>query len=121
MDYISTYLARYLGLTLVLAGCFFEFIAAVGVLKVKDFFVRAHVVTLSVIGGTIAPLIGIALISLTLGDLGLGRFYLAALCIVTSMLLLVTAPTGSHALMRAAYISKTKKELNEGAEMSKGR
>lgn len=121
MDWVGVYVVRYLGLTFVLSGCFFEIIAAIGVLKTRDFFVRAHIATVSVIGGTIAPLIGIALISLTLGELGLGRLYLATLCIATSIFLLITAPTGSHVLMRAAYISKTKRKFDENRKISDDR
>lgn len=113
IDWIIIYATRYLGLVFTLVGCFFEFIAVIGVLRAKDFFIRAHIATVSVIGGTIVPLIGVALITLTIGELGLGRLYLVTLCVATSIFLLVTAPTGSHVLMRAAYIFMSKRRFNE--------
>lgn len=110
---IVIHITRYTGVLLLIFGCFFELVGAIGVLKVKDFFIRAHVATLSIVGGTIAPLIGLALISLTFDELGWSRVYLTTLCVATAILLLITSPTGSHALMRAAYISKTRKKFDE--------
>lgn len=110
---ILIYIVRGLGLLFLVLGCFFEFIGALGVIKAKEFFVRAHMTTVSTVGGTVVPLIGVALISLTFVELEIGRIYLASLCIISAIFLIITTPTGSHALMRAAYISKTGEKFEE--------
>ena len=102
-------LLEWIGASLLLLGGFFELIGAVGVLRFPDFFSRIHAATASAIGGTIVPLIGLALILTTRFEMGWSRMYLAFLCIVSAILILVIAPAGSHALIRAAYISRARR------------
>lgn len=113
---------EWIGASLLLLGSFFELVGAVGVLRFPDFFSRIHAATASAIGGTIIPLIGLALILITRFELGWSRVYLAFLCIVSAILILVIAPAGSHALMRAAYISRVRRRgiYDEVAEEIEG-
>lgn len=93
-----------LGLALLLVGAFFELVGALGVLRFSNFYSRIHAVTVTVFGGTVTPLIGLALILLSRPDLGEGRVYLALICIASSIIILLVAPTGSHALLRAVLL-----------------
>ncbi|MEM1526654.1 MAG: monovalent cation/H(+) antiporter subunit G [Ignisphaera sp.] len=105
---VLTEIAKYCGATFLILGGFFEIIGAIGFIRMPDFFTRAHAVTVASVGGAVLPLIGIALISLSHTELGLGRVYLASLCLITALLLLIVVSTGSHALVRAALRTKTR-------------
>jgi len=94
--------ARYFGLSLLVVGGVFEIIGAIGVLKLPSFYLRAHAVTMTVVGGSITPLIGLASISIAEG--GAEGAYLATLCVIVAILILITAPTGSHALVKASIL-----------------
>lgn len=107
-----------LGVALLLTGGFFELTGAIGVFRFPNFFSRIHAATASAIGGTVVPLIGLMLIALARVEMGLSRFYLVLLCIVSAVLILLVAPAGSHTLLRAAYISRCRRsiECDEVAE-----
>lgn len=107
-----TLFLEFIGSILLLLGCFFEFIGAVGVLRLPNFFTRAHATTSSAMGGTVVPLIGLSLISLAQTELGWGRIYVASLCLITAILILIIAPAGTHAITRAAWISEINKRKN---------
>jgi len=94
-----------LGLALLVVGAFLELVGAIGVLRLHGFFNRVHAATVSAIGGSVAPLLGISLLSIALGDLGMRRFHLVGMCLVAALLILILAPAGAHALVRAAYRS----------------
>jgi len=94
-----------LGLALLVVGAFLELVGAVGVLRLHGFFNRVHAVTVSAIGGSVLPLLGISMLSLVFENLGVRRFYLAGMCLAAALLILVLAPAGAHALARAAYRS----------------
>lgn len=97
---------KYVGGVLLLLGGFFEIIGAIGILRMPNFFTRMHAATVSAIGGTVIPLLGILIISLAKVEVGWSRVYLALLCIASSILILIIAPAGAHALIRAAHVSK---------------
>ncbi|MEM4487924.1 MAG: monovalent cation/H(+) antiporter subunit G [Desulfurococcaceae archaeon] len=102
---------NYFGIALLIGGGIFELIGALGVLRMPDFFTRAHAVTITVVGGTVLPLIGISIISLV--EFGPEGIYLASICIVSAIIMLITAPTGSHMLVRAALRAKVKSRVSE--------
>ena len=81
----------------VLAGAFFVFAAAVGVLRMPDVYVRMHAATKSGTLGSGLMLLGVALHS------GEGDIVTRALAAV--VFLVATAPVASHLLGRAAYVS----------------
>lgn len=97
---------EYLGLFLLGVGCFFELSGAIGVLRFPDFYTRAHATTMTIIGGTVIPLIGVALISIAWS--GLEGSHLAMICVISSVIIMITAPTGTHMIMRAALLGKLK-------------
>lgn len=109
-------LFNFVGVFLLILGGFFELVGAIGVLRMPDFFTRAHAVTMTVIGGTVAPLVGIALISLA--DANPEGVYLAIICIISAVIILITAPTGSHMLVRAALKARTRVKENTPGEES---
>lgn len=117
-------LARYFGLLLLVVGGVFEIIGAVGVLKLPSFYLRAHAVTMTVVGGSVTPLIGLAIVSIA--ERGLEGVYLAATCTVVAILILVTAPTGSHALVRASILAdpaqrrRLERESSETGDSGRG-
>lgn len=86
-------------------GSFFEIVGALGIIRMPDFFTRVHAVTVSVIGGTVLPLVGIAMIAMYHPSLMWGRAYLALICLTSSFFILIVSPSGTHALVRAAYIA----------------
>lgn len=99
-----------IGVVLLSAGAFFELVAAIGFLRFPSFYTRMHALTVGAVGGTVLPLIGIAFLSLSRRSLDPQWLYLASLCIVTAVLVLIVAPTGSHALIRSAYLHEKRKE-----------
>ncbi|MEM4501918.1 MAG: monovalent cation/H(+) antiporter subunit G [Ignisphaera sp.] len=104
------------GIVLLLIGGFFELTGAIGVLRLPNFFSRIHAATASAIGGTVVPLIGLALVALAQIEMGWERVYLASLCIVSAILILLVAPAGSQALMRAACMSRYREIEDDEAE-----
>uniref|UniRef100_A0A7C5THL0 Cation:proton antiporter n=1 Tax=Ignisphaera aggregans TaxID=334771 RepID=A0A7C5THL0_9CREN len=94
-----------LGSMLIAIGAFYELIGAIGMLKLPGFYLRLHSATVSCIGGSVLPLIGIALIALGLENLGVQGLYITGTCVVSAIIILLLAPSGSHSLARAAYIA----------------
>lgn len=92
---------------LLLGGAFFTLAAAVGILRLPDFFLRMHAITKA-------------------GTLGVGLIFLAVavffseLTVVTRALatvafVLVTAPVASHMIGRAGYLDRV--EMWEGTSV----
>jgi len=108
-------LVEFVGLALVSLGAFFEIVAAIGILRLPNFYTRVHAVTIGAVGGTVLPLIGVAFLAVSRYSVDPSSVYLAILCITSTLLILVTAPTGSHALMRAAYIYEKRREKMESS------
>lgn len=94
------------GLVLLGIGGVFELLGAIGILRFPYFYLRAHAATMTVVGGTVTPLIGISLVSIA--EMGLDGLYFAAICTITAVLILITAPTGSHLLVKASYYMEYK-------------
>lgn len=111
---LLTTIFKVIGYILLFTGCFFEFIGAVGVLRFPNFFSRIHAATVSAVGGTVVPLIGLFLIVLTHSEMGWTRYYLAFLCIISAILILLVAPTGSQILLKTAYKKIENCEKNYG-------
>lgn len=105
IDSLLVELARVLGCLMILVGGIFELIGAIGVNKLRDFQTRAHASTLTVIGGGVLPLIGVALLALS--EMGWSGAYITSMSLLTAVLILVTAPTGIHSLMRVALRQET--------------
>ncbi len=84
-------------------GGLFDLIAAIGVNKFPDFYTRLHAVTIGAIGGAVYPIIGSILIVLGIEDYSLETkiTYILPMILIAA-LIIITAPTGSHAVARAA-------------------
>lgn len=95
-----------LGLVLVAIGVFFDFVGALGLLRLPNFYTRLHAATAGAIGGAVVPMLGASLIALGAEYLGPQRFFLAGAAFAGSILLMILAQAGSHALARATYISR---------------
>ncbi len=93
------------GVVIVIVGAFFEFVGALGVLRLSSFFLRLHAATVGCIGGSVLPLLGTAIIALGLEDMGAQRLYVAGTCVASAIIILILAPSGSHSLARAAYVA----------------
>jgi len=96
-----------LGEILIAIGAFFDVVAAIGLLRFPNFFVRLHAATIGAIGGAFVPLIGVALLAAGCGFLGPYRWFMAGAAAVTAVLILILAPVGSHILAKAAHQSRT--------------
>ena len=80
---------------LLLAGAVFCTIGGVGVLRLPDLYPRTHAVSVSDSLGAVLVLLGLTLQA----GIGLG----AAKLLMIVWFLLLTGPTTSHALVKAAY------------------
>ncbi|HDJ83417.1 MAG TPA: cation:proton antiporter [Desulfurococcaceae archaeon] len=96
-----------LGEVFIAIGAVCDLIAAIGVLRFPNFYVRLHALTVGTIGGAFVPLIGVALVALGAEFLGIYRWFIAGASAVTAVLILILAPTGTHLLARAAHRSRT--------------
>lgn len=94
------------GEVLVAIGVLCDVIAAIGMLRFPNFYVRLHAATVGTIGGAFVPLIGASLIAMGCEFLGGYRWFMTGSALITAILILILAPAGSHALARAAHRSR---------------
>ncbi|MEM2253066.1 MAG: monovalent cation/H(+) antiporter subunit G [Desulfurococcaceae archaeon] len=99
-------IAIYLGQALIVIGVFCDLVAAIGLLRFPNFYLRLHAATVGTIGGAFVPLIGAALLAAGSTYLGAYRWFIAGGALVTAIIVLILAPAGSHALARAAHRSR---------------
>ncbi len=95
-----------IGELLIAIGAVCDVIAAIGMLRFPNFYLRMHALTVGSIGGAFVPLIGVALISAGYDALGPYRWFMAGASIVTAFLILLLAPVGTHLIARAAHRSR---------------
>ncbi len=93
----------WIGISLLAIGALMDVIAAIGINKFKNFYLRLHAATVGIIGGAFYPLLGLGLLSLSLEQLGVIRFYIAGISFTSAFFVLITAPVGSHILARATH------------------
>lgn len=82
---------------LILFGALFSLIAAIGVLRMPDLYVRMHAASKAGTLGLGSLLLAVAVHS--------GDTSVIARALVALFFLLLTAPVGAHLLARAAYVS----------------
>jgi len=113
MSFISI-LAYIVGGALVFLGGVFDIIAAIGVNKFPDLYTRLHAVTIGAIGGAVYPIIGSMIIVCGADWLSLHAklSYILPMALVAA-LIIITAPTGSHAVARAGFRSGVEPVVEE--------
>ncbi len=92
----------YTGLALAFIGAICDLLGSLGLLKFPNFYIRLHAATIGAIGGAVIPLFGVTLIALG-ADFLPHKYVIAGASFVTALLILIIAPTGSHALAYAAH------------------
>ncbi|MCS7009302.1 MAG: monovalent cation/H(+) antiporter subunit G [Chthoniobacterales bacterium] len=88
------------GRTIGLLGAFFVFVAALGVFRFPDVYMRTHAATKA---GTLG--LGLLLLSVAIQYPSVPTFLKA---IVILIFLFLTAPVAAHAISRAAFLQKVK-------------
>ncbi len=98
------------GMIFIVIGAVYDLIAAIGMLRFDDFYMRTHAATVGTIGGAVLPVFGAGLVSFVSPQLGRLRFFMAGIAFTVSLLILVVAPTGTHSLVSAVYFGKVGKK-----------
>ncbi|MGC9181631.1 monovalent cation/H(+) antiporter subunit G [Thermogladius sp. KZ2Tp1] len=101
----------YTGLGLIALGAFAQLVSGIGVNRFRNFYLRLHAATIGSIWGCVYPIAGAGLVALGYKELGPYSTFMAGAAFVTSFLVLILSPAGSHALARAAH--KTRQALVE--------
>lgn len=96
----------HIGLAIMFLGAFLNFLASIAMFRFPNFYTRLHALTMVAIGGTFMPLIGASIAVIGYVPLGNERTFIALCTIITAILIVILAPTGSHALARATYKAK---------------
>jgi len=95
-----------IGSIAILLGAIYDLIAAIGMLRFGDFYMRSHAATVGTIGGAALPVFGAGLVALVYHPLGSQRFFMAGIAFTVGVLILLIAPTGSHSLVSAVYFGR---------------
>lgn len=96
----------YIGLVLMGLGAISDLIAAIGMNRFKNFYLRLHAATIGTIWGAFIPIIGASILALGYKPLGYYRWFIAGAGFITAFLTLILAPAGAHALARATHRSR---------------
>lgn len=96
-------ISSYIGIIFMVAGAFFIFTSALGLLRMPDFFTRLHPAGIADSLGAPLVLIGVAI------ENGFSLF--SGKIILLILFLMITSPTACHALAHAAVISGLKPTL----------
>lgn len=94
----------------VVAGIYFMFVGSVGVLRLPDYYTRAHAVSTSDTLGIILVILGLIVFE--------GFTLNSAKLVFIAMFIMLSNPIGSHALGHAALNQRVKPFLN-GPEIKK--
>jgi multicomponent Na+:H+ antiporter subunit G len=90
-------IAQNIGMFFIIAGTFFMFTAALGLIRMPDFFTRLHPAGVADSLGAPMVLTGVAILN------GLTLF--SGKIILLMLFILITSPTACHALAKAAAFS----------------
>ncbi len=93
----------YIGLIMMGIGAVSDLIAAIGINRFKNFYLRLHAATIGTIWGAFVPIVGASILALGYEALGYYRWFMAGAGFITALLILILAPAGSHALARATH------------------
>jgi multicomponent Na+:H+ antiporter subunit G len=97
------------GYVFITVGAIFDFFGCVGLVRFPDVYNRLQAATKCVTLGTIFILVGTAIVAATPT--------IAIKAILCAVFILITSPTGAHALARGSYLSGVK--LWEGSKTDK--
>jgi len=100
-------------LVCLIGGAFFALTAGVGILRMPDFYSRAHPAGKSDTLAQTLIFIGLAFHSLHHEDLGLTA---GVKLVLTAVFLFITAPTAVHAITRAAHLDGLKVWTKDGRD-----
>ncbi len=89
-----------IGMGIIVFGMILDIIGAAGLVKFRNYFLRLHPCTVCLIGGTIVPLIGVAILALGCPWVA-NREWMAFGILFVACFLWITVPTSTHALARA--------------------
>ena len=89
-----------IGTVIISIGILFDVFGCIGLLRLPDVYNRLQAATKCVTLGTCLILVGTLLIC--------GSPSVAAKCVICIVFIVITSPTGAHALARGAYISGIK-------------
>jgi len=92
-----------IGFTFITIGAICDLVAAIGINRFPNFFVRLHAATIGIIGGAVIPLIGVSIVSLVSEQLGFYRFAVSSIALITALVIMIVAPTGTHILAYATH------------------
>jgi len=90
-------LARYLAAILLVIGSVFSFLAAIGILRLPDLYMRMHAASKAGTVGGGFIFLAVAIVS---GDIGVALRALMGIAFLA-----LTAPVAAHLLARCAYLS----------------
>ena len=93
-------MSTYIAILFILVGFFFVIVAAVGVLRLPDFYTRMHASGKSETLGVMLTLIGFAIYN--------GVNLTSLKLLLVSLFILFGNPIGTHAIARAAFYSNLK-------------
>jgi len=102
-------LFTYIGMVMLGLGAIADLIAAIGMNRFRNFYLRLHAATIGTIWGAFVPIIGASLIAIGYEPLGVYRWFMAGAGFITALLILILAPAGSHALARATHRARVVK------------
>jgi multicomponent Na+:H+ antiporter subunit G len=86
-----------LGYILMVIGVLFDIFGCIGLVRFPDVYNRLQAATKCVTLGTVALLVGVALIS--------GWGPMSAKAVICAVFILITSPTAAHAIAKGAYAS----------------
>ncbi|MEL9908356.1 MAG: monovalent cation/H(+) antiporter subunit G [Desulfurococcus sp.] len=98
---------EYIGLALLCLGAIASLIGAIGMHRLRNFYLRLHAATVITIWGGVYPIVGASILAMVMPELGVYRWFMAGAGFVTAFIILILAPAGSHALARAVHRSRT--------------
>lgn len=99
--------ADWIASILLIGGGFFAFIAALGVVRMQDVYIRMH-------ASTKAGTLGVGMIAAAVALTASGEGVIKEVAII--LFLLFTAPIGAHLIARAAFQSRVPNYSPEAAE-----
>jgi len=98
---------EWVGALLILLGSIMAFLSAIGIIRFRDIYTRAHAATKTTTVAVLITLFG------TFIYLWLGQGYLSVRLILGIVFVFLTAPVSGHLVLRAAYRSGV--EMTEDA------